>query len=235
MRQRMSKIDLRQGDCLELMKDIPDGSVDMVLIDPPYSGNSSKGRPSDTKGARFTDGHIMFDDLSERAFYKFIRPIYAEVYKKLKQGGHFYCFSDWRQLRNMMDEIELSSFNLNNLVVWDKKQIGMGSGYRRREEYIVVASKGIPEPFRSKSTPSILDFPRIHKGKRSHPHEKPLGLLNILIENSTDKRDVVLDCFMGSGSTGVACKNLNRDFIGIELDETYFNIAKERIATNDQL
>lgn len=75
---------------------------------------------------------------------------------------------------------------------------------------------------------NVLDIPNII-GKKKHPTEKPVELMKILIENSSNKNDVVIDPFMGVGATGIACKELNRNFIGIELDENYFNIAKERI------
>lgn len=222
----VSKPLLLHGDCLEMMKSIDANSVDCVIIDPPFSGNSSKAKAG-AKG-RFKNSLIMFDDLTERAFYQLMRPIFIECFRVLVEGGHFYCFTDWKQLRNMMDCIEMGSLKINNLVCWDKTHFGMGAGYRRQEEYIVVASKSHAKTFNLKNVASVIQCKKLGV-KRLHPHEKPVELLDIFIRNSTDKGQTVLDCFMGSGSTGVACKNLGLNFIGIELDDTYYQIATKRI------
>ena len=124
-----NNINLILGDCLERMKEIESGSVDCVIIDPPFSGNASKAKAGN-KG-RFQDSLIMMDDMSERAFYQLMKPVFIECFRVMKEGAHFYCFSDWKQLRNMMDCIELGSLKMNNLVCWDKTHFGMGAGYRR--------------------------------------------------------------------------------------------------------
>jgi len=220
-------MNLIHGDCLEKMKDIPSGSVDCVIIDPPFSGNNSKAKKG--SGGRFQNSLIMYDDFSERVFYQIMKPTFLECFRVLKEGGHFYCFSDWKQLRNMMDCIEMGSLKMINLVCWDKTHFGMGSGYRRQEEYIIVASKGHPKHFNLRNVASVIQCKKVGI-KRDHPHEKPLDLLDVFIKNSTNERDTVLDCFMGAGTTGEACKRNNRNFIGIELDEEYFKIAERRIS-----
>ncbi len=220
-------IDLMQGDCLEKMADIESSSVDCVIIDPPFSGNASKAKAG--KAGRFQDSLIMMDDMSERAFYQLMKPVFIECFRVMKERAHFYSFSDWKQLRNMMDCIELGSLKMNNLVCWDKTHFGMGAGYRRQEEYIVVASKSHAKAFNLRNVASVIQCKKLGKA-RLHPHEKPQDLLKVFIENSTDEESVVLDCFMGSGATGLAAKNLNRSFIGIELDEAYFKIAQDRIS-----
>lgn len=89
--------------------------------------------------------------------------------------------------------------------------------------------KGNAKNIKNMGTKNVLEIPNILGGTKTHPTEKPVKLNKILIENSSDEGETVLDCFMGTGSTGVACKELNRNFIGIEIDENYFNIAKKRI------
>ncbi len=220
-------MNLLQGDCLEKIQEIETGTIDMVLIDPPFSGNNSKAK----KGSegRFQNSLIMFDDMSERAFYQIMKPVFIECFRVLKEGGHFYCFSDWKQLRNMMDCVEMGSLKINNLVCWDKTHFGMGAGYRRQEEYITVASKGHPKQYNLRNVASVIQCKKVTPKNRKHPHEKPIELLKTFISNSTNEGETVLDCFMGSGATGVACKELNRNFTGIELDDSYFNIAKDKI------
>ena len=105
-------------DCLETLNRMADNSVDYVITDPPYSGLVSKSKGT----GRFanTDNHIEYDDMSERAFLLFVKPIFRELYRVMKLGSHLYCFSDWKQLRNMADSLELASFKIVNIVCWDK-------------------------------------------------------------------------------------------------------------------
>ena len=150
------------GDCLEELGKMKEESVDCIITDPPYSGLNSKG-----KGNRFNqeDNLIEFDDMSERAFLLFIKPIFRELYRVAKKGIHFYCFTDWKQLRNMMDCIELSSFKLVNLICWDKSHFGMGAGYRSQSEYILVFSKGIPKSFNLKNVANVIKIKTFFKLK----------------------------------------------------------------------
>lgn len=217
---------LMYGDCLEKLQKVKDKSVDCIIIDPPFSGSISRTKGG---GGRFTNYHIMYNNLSERAFYLFIKPIFIQCFRVLKEGGHFYCFTDWSQLRNMMDCIELSSLNILNLLCWDKLTMGMGNGYRRQEEYIIVGSRSDAKPFNLRNVSSVIKVKRINYKKRLHPYEKPLDLLEIFVNNSTNKGQVVLDCFMGSGTVGVVCKRTKRKFIGIEINKKYFNVAKKRL------
>lgn len=109
----------------------------------------------------------------------------------------------------------------------------MGQYYMSQFEYILFFRKGKGKKINNCGTSDILSVKNIkskdNEGKNLHDTEKPVDLIKILIENSSNENEIVLDPFMGIGSTGVACKNLNRNFIGIEIDEKYFNIAKERI------
>lgn len=223
--QRLVSTFLR-GEAGEVLREIETGTVDCVIIDPPFSGNNSKAKEG--SDGRFQDSLIMYDDLSERAFYKMIKPIFLECFRVMKEGAHFYCFSDWKQLRNMMDCVELGSLKLVNQICWDKVSFGMGSGYRRQEEYIIVASKGHPKAFNLKNVGSVIQCKRVTTGDREHPHEKPQDLLRTLIENSTNPGETVLDCFMGSGSTAEACKVTGRGFVGVELDTEHYENAKTR-------
>ena len=94
-------------------------------------------------------------------------------------------------------------------------------------EFIVFGRKGKAKPINNLGSKSIIEINNIRN--KIHPTQKPIELLQMLITNSTDRGDVVFDCFMGSGSTGIACLNTNRQFIGMELDQEYFEIAKKRI------
>ena len=119
-------------------------------------------------------------------------------------------------------------FQLHNIVIWKKNNATPNRWYMKNCEYILFFRKGKAKKINNPGTKQILEIDNII-GNKVHPTEKPVKLMEILVENSSNEGDLVLDCFMGSGSTGVACKNLNREFIGMELDEEYFKIACERI------
>lgn len=217
MFETMKINEIYNEDCLETMSRMPDDFVDCVITDPPYSGLMAKSRG----GGRFdqTEHHIQYDDMSERAFLLFIKPIFRELYRVLKLGGHLYCFTDWKQLRNMADCLELASFKLVNIVCWDKGHFGTGAGYRSQSEYLLVFSKGLPNIFNLSNVGNVI---RAARAKDNiHPHQKPTELLKILVENSTNKGNLIYDPFSGSGSTLVTAKRMERNFVGSELSVEY--------------
>ena len=230
-------IDLRQGDCLELMKDIPDKSIDMILCDLPYGTTRNKW-----------DSVIPLDKLWEQ---------YERI---IKENGAIILFSQ------MPFTAELTHSNLKLFKyewIWEKDN---GTGFLNAKkmplkihENILVFYKKLPtynpqmrtgfKPYKCKQgrhstnyglyeqghiTESNgerypIDIIEFKKDSGLHPTQKPVALLEYLIKTYTNENDLVLDNCMGSGATGVACVNTNRNFIGIELSEEYYNIAKERI------
>lgn len=244
-------IRLLQGDCLELMKDIPDKSIDMILCDLPY-GSLNRNNPL----AKW-DNRIDFDRL-------------WKIYKKvIKDNGAIVLFGSGMFTADLMQsQRSLWRYNL----VWDKvNKTGFLNSKRmplRQHEDICVFYKKLPtyNPQMAKCEPhkrnhsrgnlkqqiinscygdfvevqsvisdekyptSIVSVSKEHcRGNFFHPTQKPVKLCEWLIKTYTNEGDTVLDNCMGSGSTGVACVNLNRNFIGMELKQEYFNIAMERI------
>lgn len=228
-------IDLRLGNCLELMKHIPDGSVDMVLTDMPYG----------TTNARW-DTVVDLDAM------------WLELKRIVKTNGAIVMTAA-QPFTTTLISSNMSMFKYD--LIWCKTQsTGFYNANRmplRAHEDIVVFYNKLPtynpqktdgEPYRQKrgAAAEVYHGQDLHEtisdGKRYpvsykvvkserglHPTQKPVELMEYLIKTYTNEGDTVLDCFMGSGSTGVAAKNLNRNFIGIELDEDYFKIAEERI------
>lgn len=150
-----------------------------------------------------------------------------EIYRALKPKTHCYIMINARNLKELQTEAEKVGFAFQQLIVWNKGNATPNKYYMNACEFILMLRKGGARNINNMGTKNILNVPNIRN--RKHPTEKPKELMKILVENSSNEGDLVLDPFMGVGSTGVACKELNRDFIGIEIDERYFNIAKKRL------
>jgi site-specific DNA-methyltransferase (adenine-specific) len=221
-------IDLRCGDCLELMKDIPDESIDLVVTDPPYK-TISGGNKSEKWKSKYAssvlyknDGKIFkHNDINHYDWLK-------ESYRVLKKGSHIYIMTNLLNLFTLKNIAEEVGFKLHNLLIWEKNTCTANRWYMKNCEYVLFMRKGKAKSINNASSKTIHKYSNI-VGKKQHPTEKPVELMKLYVENSSNENDVILDMFMGSGSTGVACINTNRNFIGIELDETYYKIACERI------
>lgn len=221
-------MNLLQGDCLELMKDIPDGSVDMILTDPPYGMNYQSNRRKITPQFEKIQGDIDIND--------WLSSFVEESYRVMKENTAIYMFASWHNIDIFKQEFE-KKFKLKNIIVWNKNNHGSGDlkgAYAPKYELILYGHKG-RSTFRCKRLSDVQEYKKVNGNDMLHPTQKPIDMLEIFIKNNSDEGNIILDPFMGSGTTGVACKNLNRNFIGIELDETYFNIAKERIENHELL
>ena len=212
---------LLQGDCLERMKEIESGSVDMVLTDPPYGMDFQSNRRVSTEKFK----KIENDDNTD-----WLPAFLSECHRVMADDTSIYCFCSWHKIDLFKQEIE-RLFKIKNVIVWVKNNHGSGDlkgAYAPKHEFVIYAHKG-RSLFRNKRVPDVMEFPKIHSSKLQHPTEKNTDMLEVFIKNNSDEGQVILDPFMGSGTTGVAAKNLNRDFIGIEMDLDYFNIALDRI------
>jgi len=214
-------IDLRLGDCLDVMKTISNASIDAIITDPPYGMAFQSNR----RVVKEKFKKIQNDNQLE-----WLPDFMNECFRVLKDDTALYMFCSWHHIDKFKIEFE-KHFQLKNILVWNKNNHGSGdlkASYAPKHEFILYGHKG-RSIFRNKRLPDVLDYPKISSNKLLHPTEKNISMLEMFIGNNTDKNNLILDPFMGSGTTGVACKNLNRNFIGIELDENYFNIAKKRI------
>lgn len=212
-------IDLRQGDCLEVMKELEAGSIDLIVTDPPYGMSLTPQRVT----GKFK-GTTILNDTS----LAWASGFFKQCFSLLKKDTAMFVFCNHFCISEFIQAAREAAFEVKNLLVWDKGQFGMGGNWRPKHELILVLTKG-RFVTHSNSLSTLLNFKKVHHSKAVHPTEKPTDLLKHLIEQPDYDPQVVLDPFMGSGTTGVACKALNRSFIGIELDPTYFNLAKQRI------
>jgi len=213
-------IKLMQGDCLERMKEIESGSVDMILTDPPYTTPVVTGF-----GREIVKNYADFS-IQE----SFVRCLKLEFERVLKPAAPVFMFCDEKYYPQIFKIFY--TWHSTQMIVWDKQRIGMGKPFRKRHELIIYANRETMEYNRTEGTthyPTVLQCKPVGKEK-VHGAQKPVELIESLIRGFSHEGETVLDCFMGSGTTGVACKNLNRKFIGIELDEQYFKIAQERIS-----
>jgi DNA modification methylase len=223
-------IDLRKGDCLELMKDIPDNSVDLVIIDPPYeiNANGSGGAFGKEKRGYHSEVKALSDGITNLVLDELVR-----IMKKI----NIYIWCNKNQLRQYIDYFEGIGAT-TDLLTWHKTNPvpTCNNKYLSDTEYLLYFRKnGVPMygTYATKKKYYVTPTNKEDKKLYKHPTIKPLDIMENLIINSSQENDVILDCFMGSGTTGVACKKLNRNFIGMELDETYFEIAKKRISEEE--
>ena len=243
----MERVNLIHGDCLEIMKNIPDKSVDLILCDLPYEQTKNKwdniisfeslwnqyDRIIKDNGAIVLFANGMFTAELMKSNPKMWR--YNLIWEKDRPSG--FLNAKRMPLRSHEDIcIFYKKLPTYNPQTWEGIPLhGMGSKFKEgklgNNNYGVFSSHTNPSANRSGDTTkqprSVLKFKRPHPP--IHPTQKPVELLEWLVKTYTNENEVVLDNCMGSGSTGVACININRKFIGIELDENYFNIAKERI------
>lgn len=223
-------IDLRLGDCIEEMRKIPDKSIDLIVTDPPYKITS--------RGSSGTMGGYWKSDIAKKGrIFKnnniSCKEYLPEFYRILKEKTICYVMCNNTNLQEMMNVGVESGFSFVKCLIWEKGNKICGRYYMNCFEYIILFRKGGDRTINDCGTPDILKVPikklKDENGKNLHDTEKPVELMEILVKNSSNENEIVLDPFMGIGSTGVACKNLGRNFIGIEIDEKYFKIAKERI------
>lgn len=235
-------IDLRHGDCLEVLKTIPDKSIDLVVTDPPYEiitqGGGfygSNGKEYRSKTDIITGGNVRQDTMKDikNIGYGIDLEVLQNLCRVMKKIN-IYIWCSQKQLVPLIKYFTEEKKCNWNLLTWHKTNPipACGNKYLSDTEYcLFFREKGVKVygEFKTKFTYYVTPLNTKDKKIYKHPTIKPLDIIENLIINSSLENDIVLDCFMGSGTTGVACKNLNRNFIGIELDKNYFEIANVRI------
>lgn len=221
---------IKQGDCLELMKEIPDKSIDLIVTDPPYRV-TSRGSAGNSGGMLQKEinkkGKVFqFNDTTPEQYI-------PEFYRILKDDSHCYIMSNHINLKKILTIGEDSGFHFVKCLIWNKGNKIMGQFYMSQFEYILFFRKGKAKKINNCGTSDLLYIPNKKtkdvNGNNIHDTEKPIELMEILITNSSQENDFVLDPFLGSGTTAVAAINTNRHYIGFELDTKYFDIANNRI------
>lgn len=221
---------LINDDCMDIMSQIPDNSIDLIVTDPPYkttargdAGNSGGmlQKKINKKGQVFKHNNINPSDYM------------PEFYRILKDESHFYIMTNHKNLHEMLNVGKETGFHFIKSLIWNKGNKIMGQAYMSQFEYILFFRKGKFKKINNCGTADILEVAnkktKGEDGKNLHDTEKPVDLMRVLVENSSNEGDIVLDPFMGIGSTIIACIDTGRHGVGIEIDEHYYNIAQKRI------
>ncbi len=237
MDKRIS-IRLLLGDVLDRIKEIEDESVDLIVTDPPYNLNKNYGNTKD---------NLLHND-----YIEFTRKWVKEAHRVLKKDGTIYIFMGMRYISYLYIILEEElGMEFNSWITWYYTQgIGKKKGFSPRHDDILMFNKSdkfkfnlddvrVPQKYyrninnmRGANPGNVWEFSHIHycnENRKKHPTQKPEALFERMILASSDKGDTVLDCFLGSGTSARVCQQLDRNFIGIELNEEYMNIAKERL------
>jgi site-specific DNA-methyltransferase (adenine-specific) len=224
------------GDCLEVMKGIPDNCVDCIITSPPYnkhSANRKCGKNDSWQRANIIYGDFK-DDLPEKKYQEQQKKLIREMVRVLKKNGSIFYNHKVRIVKHraIIPTEWLSEFNIRQVLIWDRTNTPQFSPIRwlPTTEYIYWISKGQVQPKfykRSKHQHEIIKIPP--KPMKEHPAPFPEELVKTLMLNTTDENDIVLDPYIGSGTTAVVCQNLHRNFIGIEISPEYCKIAEQRL------
>ena len=243
--------ELRLGDTREIIKEYSDEFFDCVVSDIPY--HIATGGCRIESVGNMTGGILRKIAVNDRLKQKWVKQqddednqtlvntgkLFAnndiefkdwlpEVYRVLKEDSHCYLMINSRNLKKLQVEAEKVGFKFQNLLVWIKNNVTPNKWYQQKFECILMLRKGRERYINDVGTSNVFIYTNI-MGNKLHPTEKPVELMRDFIKNSTNEGDKVLDPFMGSGSTCLAAKELNREYYGFEIDEKYYDIAKKRI------
>ena len=209
--------------------------MDLILIDSPYEISRPTNFQSGEETGRDTDRFRISMDFGEwDKNFTGLEVVIKEGYRILRQGGTMICFYDLWKIETLKNLYDSNKFKQVRFIEWVKTNpvpINSKINYlTNAREVAVSAIKGSKPTFNSSYDNGLYSYPICAGKERTiHPTQKPLSLITDLVLKHSNEGDTVLDCFMGSGTTGVACKNTNREFIGIELDEKYYKVACERL------
>ena len=225
------------GDSLVLMKDIPEGSIDLIVTDPPFAIDFKAKRSNYNRSQdRVLEG---YNEIPKERYYEFTLRWMREAHRILKDTGSMYVFSGWTNLKDILNAIDEVGFITINHIIW-KYQFGV---FTRRKfvtsHYHILFV--VKDEKRYKFN-KIEHYPEdvwiikreYWKGKVKTPTKLPLEIVKKIILYSSDEGDVVFDPFLGSGTVAVAAKLLNRRFLGFEIVPEYYEFARERIARTER-
>lgn len=229
--------EIRQGDALDALRGLEARSVAAIVTDPPYcSGAASEAgraasRCQGVRSERVRSGDVEWfaaDNMGTAGLTWLLRSVAFEAERVLEAGGSLVTFCDWRQWANLAPALESGGLRLVNMLVWDKKAMGLGQGFRARHELAIHLTNGVGV-YHDRSLANVLECDRVHVSEREHPTQKPIDLLRSLVRVVAPRDGLVVDPFCGSGSTGVACLREGRRFLGVERSPEHCDVARARL------
>ena len=201
-------------DCFDLIKAIPDNSLDLVIVDPPYGDGVGYGRKNKE----------ILNNEDESINYKFL----DAVYRKMKNNTSLYLFSNHKFVYQIKEHAIKNGYNYRMLCIMVKNNIGMGYGFRNQYEVCLVLEKGKAK-YNRNDISNVWKMKHVNHTDKSHPHQKEYDVIRRIILHSSKEGDLVFDAFMGSFSTAIACHKEKRDFIGSELDSKWYKLGQEKL------
>lgn len=224
-------------DCREGFKLINDNFADLIITDPPYEVQAQGcggGKNKWNGGSRFKGGNSVFGvETSQNKLFEYVRPhdYMSEISRIIKPDGHIYIFTNDKNLSAMQVEAEKQNLKLMNILVVNKTQGTYFSYYQKYLEFILFfrSTKGKAKYINDCGKGNYFEYKYTRGKDKLHPSEKPLDLIKELILQSSQENEIVFDPFMGSATTALASKILNRKYMGFELEEKYYSIAQQRL------
>lgn len=231
-------INLKNLSCFEYLKSIDSNSIDLILIDPPYEVSRDTNFQSGESKGKDTDRFRVSMDFGDwDSNFTGLDIVIKECYRVLKQGGTMICFYDLWKITSLKQYFENAKFKQLRFIEWIKSNpvpINSKVNYlTNAREIAIVGVKGGKPTFNSEYDSGIYKYPICHDKGRFHPTQKPLALIEALIEKHSNPGDTILDCFSGSGTTALASYNTNRNFVGCELSKDYYNKSLQRLKENN--
>lgn len=222
---------LIKGDCLEELKRINDNSIDLILTDAPYL-ISRKSDYQNTKLDKYKNHSIDFGEWDKKEID--IEELFKEFKRVLKKGGTILFFYDLFKMQEIKETAEELKFKQSRIGIWIKNNpvpINSKVNYlSNSKEFFISFVKGNKKTFNAEYHKGVYHFPLCHGKERTiHKTQKPLKLFEELVKEHSNEKDVILDCFAGSGTSAIAAINTNRNYICIEKDDTYFDLMVERV------
>lgn len=214
---------IHHGDCIDYLAGLPGGCIDLVVTDPPYGIAYKTGHR--------TEPHRFAREIENDRDLSVVEAVVPHLYRLLKDDSACFMFCAWKRQDEVAEILAGGGFTVKNRIVWDKGTTTAGDlkgAFGYQYEVLMFATKGAPA-IRGKRWPDVWRHMRVSADKLHHQNEKPVPLLEQAVLSMSDPGDTVLDPFMGSGSTGVACLNCGRDFVGCEIDPGYFGVARDRL------
>jgi site-specific DNA-methyltransferase (adenine-specific) len=218
---------LAQMDAVAWLETLPASSVDLVVTDPPYESlekHRAVGTTTRLKQSKASSNQ-WFQIFPNTRF----ADLFTQVFRVLKKDAHFYLFTDPETAFVAKPVAEAVGFKFWKPLIWDKRTIGMGYHYRSRYEMILFFEKG-KRRLNDLGVADVIEVPRVRNG---YPAEKPIRVAEVLISQSTAPGDLVIDPFMGSGSTGVAALKLDRRFAGNDISPDSIELSRRRLGSSE--